>query len=995
MQKIVLAVLVVALLGVLGLGFWWVGRTSDEPGQAGPAEAAVVAAPAAAPAELTPPEQDPAALPSAPVAEATRADEPTAVAATGDERLDASRTLWVEGSVTLPVDTPPDERIEILAFVQAAPGHSILDDLDEEPANLVDRIELDERGGFRLGFPEGTSQGWLLLDGRYAYVSEALQVTVPGDEPASIQPELGAWVTGRLLPPDDATADELEGLGEKIALRPDPIRSIGFNGISDGGPRTRRTKAREDLTYELGGVAEGEGWRLRAVPERLAAFKGDPFSLRPGQHLVLDLRLTRGATVTGRVVDGEGAPVAEADVGAVQDPLMFGQGGFEVRATETGEDGTFELIAVAPGVTSIEVEADGFLKTSENLQLAEGERIAGLELALDAGGQLAGIVLWQDRTPVVGVDVEVRFDASYLGGMEAFNAMRGARGDGETDEDGRFLVSGLGKGPFTVEVEAEREEAGDRESTWKVRLSDVRPGGDDLELILSPPIGVTGRVVDDLGDPAVAFKVLAREKGGQGLMAGLGAETHSDDFENEAGEFFLDGLSAGAWELFAYGEGYGRPEALDVTLPLADGEVVELVVERAAVVVGRVVDPFGAGVSGATVGLKQTLADIGRLTMDEQPAPEATCDESGAFVLEGLATGNLQLVARAEGFASSEPVSVELAPAETVEEVLIELRVGGRLTGVVYDSAGKPDAGQSVLAQIPTDPLSQSWANTDGQGRFEIENMNPGTWQVMTFPSGSQDAQTGDDVDMNDFGALFADMKFTMAEIRDGEETHVELGAPPKDPVDVHGRIVADGAPVDGALITFFADGGEGISMKFTTSNTKGEFEMQLAGPGRYTVSVQKMLGTGQQQSIEYSRDIPEGPEHDLVLDLPVAGISGRVVGPDGAPRGGTRITLMVDGPIRNGSFTGGNYAEVVTEPDGTYELLWLRPGTYSVAAGGSFLGGFFGDTGGETFGRQVQNGLRVSEGEWLRKVDFKLRQPGRIVGKVLDSTKLTGVYSQ
>ena len=39
----------------------------------------------------------------------------------------------------------------------------------------------------------------------------------------------------------------------------------------------------------------------------------------------------------------------------------------------------------------------------------------------------------------------------------AINAARGASGEATTDESGDFLVTGLGKGPFVVEVSAERE----------------------------------------------------------------------------------------------------------------------------------------------------------------------------------------------------------------------------------------------------------------------------------------------------------------------------------------------------------------------------------------------------------------------------------------------------------------------------------------------------------------------------------------------------------
>ena len=108
------------------------------------------------------------------------------------------------------------------------------------------------------------------------------------------------------------------------------------------------------------------------------------------------------------------------------------------------------------------------------------------------------------------------------------------------------------------------------------------------------------------------------------------------------------------------------------------------------------------------------------------------------------------------------------------------------------------------------------------------------------------------------------------------------------------------------------------------------------------------------------------------------------MTGPDGGPVGGVRVTLGVDGPLANGSFTGGQYADVTTDEDGTYRLEWLRPGTYVVGAGGPLLGGFFGETGQDTLGREVRRGLTVAEGDALTGVDFELERPGKIVGRVL-----------
>jgi protocatechuate 3,4-dioxygenase beta subunit len=261
-------------------------------------------------------------------------------------------------------------------------------------------------------------------------------------------------------------------------------------------------------------------------------------------------------------------------------------------------------------------------------------------------------------------------------------------------------------------------------------------------------------------------------------------------------------------------------------------------------------------------------------------------------------------------------------------------------------------------------------------------HLNPGDWQVIHMPGASAIGKNSES-SSDDLTALFGEMKIAMATVVEGEIAEVMLGAPPADPVDLKGRVVADGKGVAGVVVTFVADGGQGMdSLKFTTTDSAGRFATVLNEPGGYVVTVQRTGAVGQQQNIEFHERIPEQPEFELVLELPKASISGKVRGADGRPAEGVRMSLNVEGPVRNGSFTGGHWAEITTDAEGRYEFEWLRPGTYTVAAGGSFFGGLFGRT---DQGRQLRGGVKVEEGQRLDDVDFKLNVPGTLEGTVVD----------
>jgi 5-hydroxyisourate hydrolase-like protein (transthyretin family) len=139
----------------------------------------------------------------------------------------------------------------------------------------------------------------------------------------------------------------------------------------------------------------------------------------------------------------------------------------------------------------------------------------------------------------------------------------------------------------------------------------------------------------------------------------------------------------------------------------------------------------------------------------------------------------------------------------------------------------------------------------------------------------------------------------------------------------------------------------------------------------------------GQQSTVEFPEDIPETKEYRLDFAMPTARISGRVVDPDGQPAGGARISLHPESAVAVGTMWGGQYHEGATDSDGRFDIQMLRPGTYQVGAGGMSFGGLFG--GESAHGRELRTGLRLSEGEWMKNVDFRLKKAGSLEVTVLD----------
>jgi protocatechuate 3,4-dioxygenase beta subunit len=176
-----------------------------------------------------------------------------------------------------------------------------------------------------------------------------------------------------------------------------------------------------------------------------------------------------------------------------------------------------------------------------------------------------------------------------------------------------------------------------------------------------------------------------------------------------------------------------------------------------------------------------------------------------------------------------------------------------------------------------------------------------------------------------------------------------------------------------------------GAGLKSGSTNAEGEYSLRLNEPGDYDVSIQKFGSGGAQQNlVEFARTVPEGKEARLDFELPTGRISGRVEGAEGKPLAGARVSIVIESAGEAGTMWGGQYNETLTDNEGRYDVPALRPGQYTVLAGGLVLGGLMGDSGG-VHGREAKQGIALSEGEWIKGVDFRLKLPGTIDVTVVD----------
>src|SRR5262245_56960490 len=141
-------------------------------------------------------------------------------------------------------------------------------------------------------------------------------------------------------------------------------------------------------------------------------------------------------------------PLARARVIATSPALP------EPRVAITGADGTYAMTDLPPGAYTIAASRTGFAPYSYGqgramagtpFNVASGQQLTGIDLALVVGGVIAGRILDEDGAPFAGATVEALLHRAQ-GGTDALFPVATA----QTDDRGEFRLFGLAPGPYYV-----------------------------------------------------------------------------------------------------------------------------------------------------------------------------------------------------------------------------------------------------------------------------------------------------------------------------------------------------------------------------------------------------------------------------------------------------------------------------------------------------------------------------------------------------------------
>lgn len=409
----------------------------------------------------------------------------------------------------------------------------------------------DSSGGYSLtGLPTGSYT--LCFDGTYTVSATApygYTNSCAGDHWLTVDVRAGQTTTA------DGTVQKAGAVGGTVTGDSGPVPGVLVSVFDSSGSQLNSVNTDENGSYLITGVPPGDvtvcfdptytaGGYRRTCYGAVDGGTPTPVTVTAGQLSTADVRLVKGASITGTITDASGAPISNVLVSA------YSPTNYESYYAQTDESGSYTLGGVSAGDYQICFDpsqaqgpaAGGYaaqcydnkpsVDTADPVPVGSTGSVT-VNAVLQAGAAITGRVTGSDGAALGGVYIY------------AYDPQSGQYLTASSDySDGSYRLPGLAAGDFSVCFDAVNvhqpaatgyvnECYDDNDGTMvHVGAGTVTTG---IDAVLAVAAGVSGRITDTAGNGIPYASVQAT--GTDGAFLGYGS---TDD----TGRYQLDGLPA-------------------------------------------------------------------------------------------------------------------------------------------------------------------------------------------------------------------------------------------------------------------------------------------------------------------------------------------------------------------------------------------------------------------------------------------------------------------
>lgn len=496
----------------------------------------------------------------------------------------------------------------------------------------------------------------------------------------------------------------------------------------------------------------------------------------------------------------QGVSIALPGFNAGEDHVVLTDAEGRYRLTNLPE-GRYQAQAMLKGCVREKRSQNGSLV--ESFSLNEGELRENVDFTLVRGGVITGRVTDADGRPLIarGVTLQIIDEQGQKRDVRDLPNMAGLLMNFDmfqTDDRGVYRIFGMRAGRYLVSAGGNSNMSinlltgagGEYPRAWhpdatdenRAKVIEVEAGGEasgvDIRLgAAKRTYEAAGRVVDDetgkpiAGSTLLCFKIKGVEENAADVFdfgGGFGGNTRSD----EQGNFRLIGLTPGQYQLslanyesFLAGGGDHYSDGVKFEVQGADVAGVEIRAKRGATISGVAV------VEDADPSAKQGVAQMMVMAQGGPPPPDEINENAiafamspvisrigsdGGFVLKGVRPGKVTLQTYGGNGNELKLVRIERGGAEISDGIVVTEREdvtgvriilgkgSGVIRGQVHVTGGAlPDGWRmNVMARGEKSHGAQDFnggGDVDGKGRFVIESLLPGEYELILTTWASSD----------------------------------------------------------------------------------------------------------------------------------------------------------------------------------------------------------------------------------------------------------------
>gem|GEM_PF-1150526 len=564
------------------------------------------------------------------------------------------------------------------------------------------------------------------------------------------------------------------------------------------------------------------------------------------------------------------------------------------RSTTTDSSGEYTFGGIPAGGYTVTVSAAGYATGTATTSVSNGGTSV-CDVALNAqGGAVAGRVSDERGNSISGVSVSI----------PGYSAVT-------TDSNGRYTISGVASGTYTVTASKTGYNNGTGQATVSGNATTT------CNIVLTVQLGsISGTVTSTLGGPVAGATVT--------VPCCVGTTDAN-------GNYTLNNVPEGSYTVSVSAENYINGSVDNVAVTNGNNTVCNISLVPIAGEVSGQVTSGGNPVIGAVVAIGDA---------------EASTDFNGNYTLNDIPAGTQTItVSKAIYYPYSSSVSVS-ANAVTTKDVSLTY-----VADIIIDNGGSGFSGGSTWSTLTSNCCYYG-------SNYKFQDVNngdhcvftpnipvAGPWQVYEWWPGSSQSRApgcptwvyynGGNVYMTPDQRSNAGKwnLLTTQNFATGTGGRLEIGttglgstvadaakfvyAPTNAGGDLSGTITAaeDGSPIAGATVT--ADGG--LS---TTTDADGHYWFVGVNPQSYTVnaSAEGYADNSAQATVSYKGSTV----CDIELSAPLGSISGV-------------ITSSLGGAVVGATVSIPGHDAVTTDSDGSYTIDGVAEGTYTVTASATY----------------------------------------------------------